>query len=69
MVKNMGKVDKIARIAAALVIGILVIAGVLKGVAAVILGLLAVVFIATSAVGTCPLYLPFGISTRKNQEK
>jgi hypothetical protein len=25
---------------------------------------LAVVFLLTSAVGTCPLYMPFGISTR-----
>jgi len=34
-------------------------------VAAVILGILAIVFLLTSIVGLCPLYLPFGISTRK----
>ena len=29
-----------------------------------ILGILAVVFVLTSLVGTCPLYLPFDLSTR-----
>jgi len=69
MVKNIGKMDKIVRIAAALVVGILVITGVFQGVVAVILGLLALVFLGTSAIGTCPLYLPFGISTIKKPKK
>lgn len=28
-------------------------------------GLLGVVFLGTALIGTCPLYLPFGISTRQ----
>jgi hypothetical protein len=69
MIKNMGKTDKVVRIAAALVLGILVITGALKGAVAVILGIIAVVLIVTSYIGTCPLYLPFGISTIKKPKE
>lgn len=64
MPKNMGTVDKLIRIALAIVVVVLFAAGQLSGVAAIILGVLAVVFVATSVVGTCPLYLPFKIDTR-----
>ncbi len=67
MVKNMGKIDKIIRIVLALIVGVLVITGNLVGAAAVILGILALVFIATSVVGTCPLYIPFKISTKEKK--
>jgi len=65
MVKNMGKVDKVIRLVSALIVGVLIITGNLVGTAAVILGILALVFLATSAIGTCPLYIPFKISTKK----
>jgi hypothetical protein len=65
MVKNMGKTDKIIRISAALVIGVLIFAKVLTGAAAVLFGIFSFVFIATSLIGTCPLYIPLKISTRK----
>ncbi|HWR10653.1 MAG TPA: DUF2892 domain-containing protein [Rectinemataceae bacterium] len=65
MIKNMGKVDKVIRLVLALVVGILIITGNLVGTAAVILGILALVFLTTSAIGTCPLYIPFKISTKK----
>ena len=65
MVKNMGKADRILRIAAALVVGILILSGQIVGTTAVVLGFLALVFIATSAIGTCPLYIPFKFSTNK----
>ena len=68
MVKNMGKVDKLIRILAAFVIGVLIITGNLIGAGAVILGILALVFIATSVVGTCPLYIPFKISTSEKKQ-
>lgn len=64
MIKNMGTVDKAVRVAVALVIAVLYFTGQITGVAAIVLGVLAVVFLLTSAVGTCPIYLPFGISTR-----
>lgn len=63
MPKNMGTVDKIIRIALAIVVVVLFAAGQLSGVAAIILGILAAVFVLTSIVGTCPLYMPFKIDT------
>ncbi|MEJ5189459.1 MAG: DUF2892 domain-containing protein [Breznakiellaceae bacterium] len=65
MKQNMGLVDRLVRVALALVVGVLVFTGQLTGVAAVILGVFAVVFLLTSAVGFCPLYVPLGISTKK----
>jgi K+-transporting ATPase A subunit len=62
---NMGKADRVFRVIAALVIGALYFAGMMTGVAAIILLAIAVVFVATSFVGVCPLYLPFNISTKK----
>jgi uncharacterized membrane protein YtjA (UPF0391 family) len=63
--KNMGTLDRIIRLVIAAVIAVLYFTGVLSGLAAIILGILAVVFVATSLVSFCPLYLPFGLSTRK----
>jgi hypothetical protein len=65
MKTNMGQIDKGIRIIIALTIGVLYYYGQLSGLAATILLILAGVFILTSFIGVCPLYLPFGISTRK----
>jgi hypothetical protein len=65
MKANMGSIDKVVRIVLALVIGALYYFGELSGIAATILLILAGVFILTSFIGVCPLYLPFGISTKK----
>jgi K+-transporting ATPase A subunit len=66
MRKNMGTMDRMIRLLLAAAIAGLYFTGNLSGLAAIILGILAVVFIATSFVGSCPLYLPFGLSTRKD---
>ncbi|MFA9192213.1 MULTISPECIES: YgaP family membrane protein [Flavobacterium] len=63
MKKNMGTVDKVIRILVAVVIGVLYFTNVISGTLAIILGILAVVFVLTSFISFCPLYLPFGIST------
>lgn len=67
MVKNMGKIDRVIRLVLAIAVAVLFLTGQLSGTAAVVLGILALVFVATAAVGTCPLYLPFKISTRKRK--
>ncbi|MCC6182670.1 MAG: DUF2892 domain-containing protein [Bacteroidia bacterium] len=67
MKKNIGTLDKIIRLGLAFVIAILYFLNVISGAMALSLGILAVVFIATSMLSFCPLYLPFGISTRKNK--
>lgn len=65
MKKNMGTADKVIRVIIALVIAGLVYAEVLTGTLAIVLLVLAAVFVLTSLLGFCPLYLPFGISTCK----
>jgi hypothetical protein len=65
MKKNMGRLDRIIRVAIAVLVAVLYFTNVISGTWAVILGILALVFLLTSLVGTCPLYMPFGISTRK----
>jgi len=68
MKKNLGSIDKIVRVFAAVVIGILYFTGQITGTAAIILGIFAVAFLLTSAIGLCPLYLPFNISTLKKKD-
>jgi hypothetical protein len=68
MKKNMGTVDKVIRILVAVIILVLYFTHVVSGTLAVILLILAGVFIVTSLLGFCPLYLPFGLSTRKKEE-
>lgn len=58
MTRNVGNVDRIVRFIA----GVAVIAAGLYFQSW--LGLLGLVLIATATIGWCPLYLPFGISTR-----
>lgn len=67
MQTNMGLIDRLIRIVLALVVGVLILTGQLNGVAAVILGILAVVFVLTGIIAFCPLYVPFGISTKKKE--
>ncbi len=61
---NMGKIDRVVRIAVALAIAVLIYFKVLTGALAIILGIIGGVFVLTSIVGTCPIYLPFGLSTK-----
>ena len=65
MKKNMGTLDKSIRTIIALAVAVLYFTGVISGTTAIILGILAIVFLLTSFMGSCPLYMPFGISTRK----
>ena len=61
----MGSFDRIIRVIIAIVIATLYFANVISGTVAIVLLVLAGVFILTSLVSFCPLYLPFGISTKK----
>ena len=66
MNKNMGTIDRIIRVILAIVVILLYLAGTITEVAAIILGFIAAIFIITSIVGYCPLYVPLKISTRKH---
>jgi hypothetical protein len=63
MTKNMGLVDRVLRVVVAALIAYLYISGTIGGWQALVLGIIAVVFVVTSAVGFCPAYLPFKINT------
>ena len=67
MKANMGTADKVVRILAAILIGVLYFMGQITGTVAIILLAVAVIFIATSFMSFCPLYLAFGISTKKKE--
>ena len=63
----MGFLDRRIRLVAAALIAYLYFTGTVSGTAGLVLLALAAVFVLTSLVGTCPLYLPFGISTIKKK--
>lgn len=67
MKPNMGTIDKAIRISLAILVGLLYFTGQISGTVAIILGVLAVVFVLTSLISFCPLYVPFKISTRPKE--
>jgi Na+(H+)/acetate symporter ActP len=69
MKKNMGLVDRSVRTVLAVIIAILYFTNQISGIAAIVLGLFAVVFLVTSFMSFCPLYAPFKLSTLKKSDK
>ena len=67
MKANMGSADKIIRILLAIVVVILYYTDQISGTAAIILLIVAGIFILTSIVGFCPIYKVFGISSHKKE--
>ena len=65
MIKNMGTVDRLVRTVLALIVVALYFTGQISGVTAIILGIIAAIFLLTSAIAFCPLYVPLKLSTRK----
>ncbi|HNB81856.1 MAG TPA: DUF2892 domain-containing protein [Chitinophagaceae bacterium] len=65
MKPNMGNTDRLVRIVVAALIAVLYFTHQISGTTALILMILAVVFLLTAFVRFCPLYLPFGIRTNK----
>lgn len=65
MKKNMGGIDRIIRIIVAAVIAVLFFTKVIEGTLGIVLLVAAGVFLLTSFISFCPLYLPFGLSTKK----
>ena len=62
--KNMGNADRIIRLVVAAIFAALYFTGTVSGTFGIVLLVLAIVFTLTSAITFCPLYLPFGLSTR-----
>lgn len=65
MKPNMGNTDRVLRVVAAVLVGVFYLLGVIRGPVALGLGIAAAVLVATSVLGFCPLYAPFGIKTTK----
>ncbi len=66
MKNNMSNLDRIIRVFLAGLFAALYFSGVLTGALGIILLVLGAVFLLTSLVGFCPLYVPFKISTKKD---
>ena len=68
MKKNIGTADKIVRVILAIVMIILYFQGVISGIWGIVLLVLSGIFLLTSLVSVCPLYMLFGLRTNKSTE-
>ncbi|MDA0972467.1 MAG: DUF2892 domain-containing protein [Bacteroidetes bacterium] len=70
MRKNMGGADRIIRILIAVVLGYLLFNRTIELMSfwGIVAALVAVIFLLTSFIRVCPLYLPFGINTNRSSE-
>ncbi|MBN2206895.1 MAG: DUF2892 domain-containing protein [Candidatus Aminicenantes bacterium] len=67
MKKNMGGLDRTIRLILAVAGAGMVYSHMIEGPLAIIVGVMAVIFVLTSVIGFCPLYVPFKISTLKKR--
>ena len=67
MKKNVGTVDKAVRLLVAVVVVVLYFTHIITGALAVILLALAAIFVVTSLISLCPIWLVLGVSTRKKE--
>ena len=63
MKKNMGNLDRIIRIIAAIIFSALYFTGTVTGTFGTVLLVLGAIFLATSLISFCPLYTLFGANT------
>jgi hypothetical protein len=68
MKRNMGNADRIIRTLIALTFAVLYFSGVIDGTVGIILLIVSVIFLLTSLMSFCPVYLPFGIKTCAKQK-
>ncbi len=63
MTTNVGTLDRVVRVALAVLFSILYFTGTVTGTAGIVLLIIGGVLLVTAVVGTCGLYALFGIST------
>ncbi|HEK85157.1 MAG: YgaP family membrane protein [Candidatus Saccharicenans sp.] len=68
MKKNMGALDRTIRTILAVVMAILVFTRVVQGAIAYLFVILIIIFLITSLIAFCPLYVALGISTRPKEK-
>jgi len=64
-VKDMSSADRTIRAVVAVALAALIYFNVLTGTAAIVLGIVAGIFVLTALIGFCPLYTIFKFSTKK----
>ncbi len=62
---NMGSADWAIKFGIAILIGVLYFTNVITGIWATVLLLVMGILLLSTFIGSCPLYYPFGISTKK----
>ena len=65
MKQNMSSADRTIRAVVAVALAVLIYFNVLSGTAAIVLGIVAGIFVLTALIGFCPLYTIFKFSTKK----
>ncbi len=65
MRQNMGMTDRIVRAVAGVLLLVLYFTNVIAGTWGIVALVIAAVLLITAALGFCPLYVPFKISTRR----
>jgi len=68
MKTNMSDTDRMIRTAAAATFLILYFNGIITGILAIVLNVIAIIFVITAVVGHCPLYTVFHLNTRTRKE-
>jgi len=68
MKKNLNTLDRVVRIIVAMVIAGLFFANIISGTVAIILLVVAAIFILTSFISFCPIYWAIGISSKKKED-
>ncbi len=63
----MGTTDKMIRVIIALIILGLYFTNIITGTIGIVLSAFGIIFLITSLISFCPLYLPFGINTCKKK--
>ena len=64
----MGTIDRTIRLIVAIVFAVLYFTNIVTGTIGLVLVILGAVFVLTSLISFCPIYLPFGINTCKTKE-
>ena len=64
----MGLADRTIRVILAVTFAALYFTGTITGTIGIVLMVLSAVFVLTSFISFCPLYLPFGLSTLRSKE-
>lgn len=67
MKANMGTADRIIRVIIAAILISLYFTNVITGTVGIVLIAASIIFVLTSLISVCPLYIPFGISTLRKK--